>query len=155
MKTVSTKLDSSLHQHLIEKANREGTTVSDFLRDMVYQSCQEDTGKPNMKRSGKPRIKEIQRLESEVNYLESLLDKKDPRYDNSQLVTKMNNAEDTISDLISEEYHEVEGLLMEILENRYVFSRGDVFLKHVKEYDVPVAEALDDAMELYLKHVNH
>jgi len=44
MKTVSTKLDNTLHNQFIEVCNEDGKCQSEFLRDLIQSVC-EDLGK--------------------------------------------------------------------------------------------------------------
>ncbi len=39
MKTVSTKLDNSLHNRFIEICNEDGKCQSEFLRDLIESVC--------------------------------------------------------------------------------------------------------------------
>jgi predicted DNA-binding protein len=39
MKTVSTKLDSRLHDRFIEMCNQDGKCQSEFLRDVIESIC--------------------------------------------------------------------------------------------------------------------
>jgi len=41
MKTVSTKLDNSLHNRFIEVCNDEGKCQSEFLRDLIQSVCED------------------------------------------------------------------------------------------------------------------
>ncbi len=43
MKTVSTKLDSKLHNRFVEICNEEGKCQSEFLRDMIEMACEADS----------------------------------------------------------------------------------------------------------------
>ncbi len=43
MKTVSTKLDNTLHNQFIEVCNEDGKCQSEFLRDLIQSVC-EDLG---------------------------------------------------------------------------------------------------------------
>jgi len=41
MKTVSTKLDSKLHDRFIEICNEDGKCQSEFLRDLIETVCED------------------------------------------------------------------------------------------------------------------
>jgi len=41
MKTVSTKLDTKLHDRFIEICNEDGKCQSEFLRDMIETLCED------------------------------------------------------------------------------------------------------------------
>ena len=41
MKTVSTKLDTNLHNRFIEVCNEDGKCQSEFLRDLIETVCED------------------------------------------------------------------------------------------------------------------
>jgi len=46
MKTVSTKLDSKIHNKFVELCNNEGKCQSEFLRDMIEDMFEDDENRP-------------------------------------------------------------------------------------------------------------
>lgn len=42
MRTVSTKIDNSLHDKFINLCNEQGKCQSEFLRDIIQEWCKEE-----------------------------------------------------------------------------------------------------------------
>lgn len=61
MRTVSTKLDNTLHNKFIEACNEEGKCQSEFLRDIIQDLCKSDeqNEKPTLIDTTQPIITEI------------------------------------------------------------------------------------------------
>lgn len=153
MKTVSTKLDSKSHEYLIDLANKNGTTVSDVLRDMVDQLIQNE-GMVDETHSDDERRREIGRLESELGNLDRLLDQDISEEKRKQFLEQNRKLEDKLSNLLDAEYNLVENSLLDVFGYKSWFSHSDEFVDFVKRNDVSILEALNSAMGHYLEHLN-
>jgi hypothetical protein len=151
MKTVSTKLDSKLHEHLINLANKDGTTVSDILRDMVDGLVQNE-GVLDETRSDDDRRIEIDGLQSEMDKMSRLIDQSISDQQRRQYLEQCWKLEDKLSDLLTEEANILENSLLDILGRKSWFSNVDEFLDFIKRHDIPLLEALDDAIDCYLEY---
>jgi hypothetical protein len=153
MKTVSTKLDSKSHEYLIDLANKNSTTVSDVMRDMVDGLIQNE-GMQDKALSDVDRRKKIGQLDAEMDRLERLLDQDISEEKRRQYLEQNWKLENTISSLLGEESDMLENSLFDIFGHKSWFSSVDKFLDYVKRYDIPLLEALDDAMRRYLEYRN-
>ncbi len=151
MKTVSTKLDSKSHEYLIDLANKNGTTVSDVLRDMVDGLIQNED--ISNKTSSDRRRNEMIRLESEMSHLDDLLTNDISEQNRRCHVVQYNQLENKLSDLLDEERDMLETSLLNMLNHKSWFYSGDKFLDYVETYDIPLLDALNSAMECYLENM--
>lgn len=149
MKTVSTKLDAKSHEYLLDVANKDGTTVSDYLRNMVDRLIQNE-GRPVTKCSDDSRRQQIRELESEMNNFDRLQDI--PEHKKAEHIQKIWIVEDKLHSLLDEEYYFLEESLVDILEQKSWVSNGDDFLEYIEKHDISSLEALDDAIDCYLKY---
>ncbi|MHB8546470.1 MAG: hypothetical protein ACYDAJ_06860 [Nitrosotalea sp.] len=153
MKTVSTKLDSKSHEYLIDLANKNGTTVSDVMRGMVGRLIQKEDVVDQTLSDG-DRRREIGRLESDMDNLSRLLSQDISNEKRQQYLELNRKLEDKLSSLLDEEYNVLENSLVDILGQQSWFSNSEEFLDFVKRHDMPLLEALDDAMRYRLAHWN-
>lgn len=150
MKTVSTKLDSKSHEYLIDLANKNGTTVSDILREMVDGLVQNE-GTQDKTLLDVDRRKKIEQLDAEMDRLERLLHPDISEEKRQQCLEQISKLDGKVSDLLGEECDMLENSLFDIFGHKSWFSSVDKFLDYVKRHDIPLLETLDYAMRLYLE----
>ncbi len=153
MKTVSTKLDSKSHEYLIDLANKNGTTVSDMMREMVDGLIQNE-GMQDKTLSDVDRRKKIEQLHAEMDKIGRLLDQDISVEKRQQYREQISKLEDKLSDLLGEESDMLENSLLNIFGYESWFYGVDEFLDYVKRHDISLLEALNGAMGRYLEYRN-